>query len=156
MNNRGTLSNFGDFGLLLKEAINKDIENIDSFLGKKIKSVKTPYPWIKHFGFMQHQRPHENEWTLDDHEINNLKILLEELKHIYENVVSDKEINKIQYKRFIFGYHPKHTGKNVDNQLYKELIRIFCNQTVEILLKNNFKVENIKEYSGYKLEADSI
>lgn len=68
MNNRGTLSNFGDFGLLLKEAINKDIENIDNFLNKKIRSVKTLYPWIKHFGLMQHQKPHENQWTLDDHE----------------------------------------------------------------------------------------
>lgn len=135
--NKSTLSTFGNFPELFKDALCTDIKDIEKFLKKKNKIVE-PYDDTRYL------------WELDDEEVKHLRVLCRELKDVLElhskHAISPKGLNGTHA---VFTFYNlvgikiiKSKGlKRLDSNLYRDLIRQFAPNTLEVLVKNKFQVE---------------
>lgn len=130
MNNKRSLSTFGKFPDLFKEALSLDIKNISKALRRKSIVVIPPDSVY--------------EWELDDNEKIHLKLLLSELKDI-ANEVYVSEWNPSTYSFSQTESYKKRKKKSgifyADTHIYRDLIRSFAKETMSLLTARGIQVE---------------
>jgi septation ring formation regulator EzrA len=116
--NKKLLDIFVDPKILLKEAIEKDLKEIEKFLKKKIRIIY-------------------QDWRLDRKELKCVREIKARLIFLSKNL--DDVLGRIKVQRYkYYGFLVK-TGIEVDD--LRELLRVFASNTIQAFINQKIMVE---------------
>jgi len=114
--NKKLLDIFVDPKILLKEAIEKDLKEIEKFLKKKIYVVEY--------------------WHLDGKELKTVRKIKDQLILLGKNLDIMENIKSKTYR-----YHCFRIKSSIDIDDLRELLRVFTRNTIEALINQKIQVE---------------